>query len=426
MEFRQVVSFSFAITNYQLPITILFVSQPLKILQIVPSISLVYGGPSQMVLGLSEALARQGVEVTVLTTNANGDVGQPPLNVPLNEPVSKNGYQVRYFSCSPLRRYKFSLELLRWLWKHAPEYDVAHIHALFSPVTTAAAWVARQRNLPYILRPLGTLDPADLQKKKWLKKIYAGSIESANLSGAAAVHFTTETEARISHRFGAKTRDLVIPLGVEPYVGEPVEIDCTQLTLPSESPIVLFLSRIEPKKGLELLIPALECLHCEGLEFHFVMAGSNAQDPEYEAKIARKIQASSLLQCTTFAGFVTGDAKALLLRYADVFVLPSYYENFGIAVVEGMVAGVPVIISDRVQIADAVEESQSGWVASCDVEAVAAALREALQNPAERRRRGANAREYAIKYYSWDAIAEQTIQAYRHFGMKHLDEGRSD
>ncbi|MGB3559009.1 MAG: glycosyltransferase, partial [Geitlerinemataceae cyanobacterium] len=164
MEFRQVVSFSFAITNYQLPITILFVSQPLKILQIVPSISLVYGGPSQMVLGLSEALARQGVEVTVLTTNANGDVGQPPLNVPLNEPVSKNGYQVRYFSCSPLRRYKFSLELLRWLWKHAAEYDVAHIHALFSPVTTAAAWVARQRNLPYILRPLGTLDPADLQK----------------------------------------------------------------------------------------------------------------------------------------------------------------------------------------------------------------------------------------------------------------------
>jgi glycosyltransferase involved in cell wall biosynthesis len=366
-----------------------------------------------MVLGLSQALASQGVEVTVLTTNANGDVGQLPLDVPLNEPVFKDGYQVRYFQCSPFRRYKFSLELLRWLWQHASEYDVAHIHALFSPVSTGAAWVARKRNLPYILRPLGTLDPADLQKKKWLKKIYAASIERSNLSGAAAVHFTTETEARISHRFGAKTRDLVIPLGVEPFVAEPMEIDSPRLNFISENPIVLFLSRIEPKKGLDLLIPALERLHSEGFEFHFVMAGSNAQDPEYEAQIARKIQASPLLQCTTFAGFVTGDAKALLLRHADVFVLPSYYENFGIAVVEGMVAGVPVVISDRVQIADAVAQSQSGWVSSCDVEGLTTALREVLQNPAERQRRGANAREYALQHYSWEAIAQQTIQAYQ-------------
>lgn len=366
-----------------------------------------------MVLGLSQALASQGVEVTVLTTNANGDVGQPPLDVPLNEPVFKDGYQVRYFQCSPFRRYKFSLELLRWLWQHASEYDVAHIHALFSPVSTGAAWVARKRNLPYILRPLGTLDPADLQKKKWLKKIYAASIERANLSGAAAVHFTTETEARISHRFGAKTRDLVIPLGVEPFVAEPIEIDAPRPNFISENPIVLFLSRIEPKKGLDLLIPALERLHSEGFEFHFVMAGSNAQDPEYEAKIARKIQASPLLQCTTFAGFVTGDAKALLLQHADVFVLPSYYENFGIAVVEGMVAGIPVIISDRVQIADAVAQSHSGWVSSCDVEGITTALREALQNPVERQRRGVNAREYALQHYSWEAIAQQTIQVYQ-------------
>lgn len=365
-----------------------------------------------MVLGLSDALARHGVEVTVLTTNANGDVGQPPLDVPLNKPVQKNGYWVRYFNCSPFRRYKFSLELLSWLWENAPQYDLAHIHALFSPVSTGAAWVARQRHLPYFLRPLGTLDPADLQKKKWLKKIYAAFLEGANLSGASAVHFTTVAEAKISHRFGVKTRDVVIPLGVEPFVAQPMEIDCPKLSFLSDSPIVLFLSRIEPKKGLELLIPALEQLHSEGFEFHFVMAGSNAQAPDYEAQIARKIQASPLLQCTTFAGFVTGDAKALLLQHADVFVLPSYYENFGIAVVEAMVAGVPVIISDRVQIADAVTESQSGWITQCQVEAVASALREALQNPVERQRRGANARAYALEHYSWDAIAEQTIQAY--------------
>ncbi|NEQ23719.1 MAG: glycosyltransferase, partial [Microcoleus sp. SIO2G3] len=119
-------------------------SKPLRILQIVPSISLIYGGPSQMVMGLSSALALQGVEVTVLTTDSNGDAGQPPLDVPLDKPVEQDGYRVRYFRCSPLRRYKFSLDLLRWLSQHATEFDLAHIHALFSPVSTAAAMVARR------------------------------------------------------------------------------------------------------------------------------------------------------------------------------------------------------------------------------------------------------------------------------------------
>ncbi|MCE2673321.1 MAG: glycosyl transferase group 1, partial [Microcystis sp. 53598_E5] len=91
----------------------------MKILQIVPSISLVYGGPSQMVLGLSAALAQLGQEVTIITTDSNGDTGQAPLDVPLGVPVSQNGYQIYYFRCSPFRRYKFSLDLFTWLANRA-------------------------------------------------------------------------------------------------------------------------------------------------------------------------------------------------------------------------------------------------------------------------------------------------------------------
>jgi hypothetical protein len=169
-----------------------------------------------MVLGLSSALARQGVEVTILTTDSNGDTGQEPLDVPLNTPIEQDGYKIIYFRCAPFRRYKFSVDLLKWLNLHAATFNLAHIHALFSPVSSVAATICRRQKVPYILRPLGTLDPADLRKKRQLKQLYAAILERANLAGAAGIHFTSVQEAKVSERFGVSTRDLVIPLGVIP------------------------------------------------------------------------------------------------------------------------------------------------------------------------------------------------------------------
>ena len=385
----------------------------MRILQIIPSISLVYGGPSQMVLGLSAALAFRGIDVTIITTDSNGDIGQIPLDVPLNQPLQQNGYQIIYFRCSPFRRYKFSLSLLQWLNENARQFDLAHIHALFSPVTTFAATIARYHHLPYIIRPCGMLDPADLQKKKRLKQIYATLLERPNLAGAAAIHFTSKEEAKISERFGlgstGKTpvpRDLVIPLGV------------TGGLLPkrlreSQVPIILFMSRIEPKKGLDLLIPALESILGSGIEFHFILAGSNPQDADYETQIKLQIQNSSLAKYTTITGFVSGDLKVELLTKADLFVLPSYYENFGIAVAEAMAAGVPVAISDRIHIAEDIQQAEAGWVGPLEVGAIANSIKSALLNPQERQRRGLNGQEYARKHYNWEAIAQQTIDAYQ-------------
>ncbi|MDF5728824.1 MAG: hormogonium polysaccharide biosynthesis glycosyltransferase HpsP [Rhizonema sp. PD38] len=387
----------------------------MRILQIVPSISLIYGGPSQMVLGLAPALARAGVEVVVLTTDSNGDIDQKPMEVPLNRPVEQDGYQIIYFRCAPFRRYKFSLDLLKWLNRHAREFDLAHIHALFSPVSTVAATVCRISKLPYILRPLGTLDPADLRKKKQLKQLYAAILERPNLAGAAAIHFTSVQEAKISERFGVATQDLVIPLGVIPPqfpMKKGGSVVQSKYGIPEDVPLLLFMSRIDPKKGLNILIPALEKLLETGLNFHFVLAGTNPQDPDYEQQIKAQIQASPMRSHTTITGFVTGELKSALLAAADLFVLPSYYENFGIAVAEAMVAGTPVVISDQVHICQEVRDSKSGWVSTMDVASLTELLQIALQNPDERQRRGLRAREYALKNYSWNAIAHQTIQAY--------------
>lgn len=376
-----------------------------------------------MVLGLSAALARQGVEVTILTTNSNGDVGQAPLDVPLDSPVEQEGYQIRYFPCSPFRRYKFSMDLLRWFYRHGNEYDIAHLHALFSPVISGAATVARLRNIPYILRPLGTLDPADLQKKKQLKQVYTALWERGNLAGASALHFTSAEEAKISERFGVKTRDLIIPLGVSlPGVEGKLTPEERQqrgkkireeLGIIGKRPLVLFLSRIEPKKGLDLLLPALEKLLAQGLEFHFVLAGSNPQDPEYEEKIRSQIAASPLANCTTLPGFVRGEFKVSLLQSADIFVLPSYYENFGIAVAEAMAAGTAVCISRGVYIWEDVLEAGAGWVGNGTVEEIAQLLAEAVANPQVCQERGEKGQGYAATHYDWDAIAQQTLAAYR-------------
>ncbi|MGH1394501.1 MAG: hormogonium polysaccharide biosynthesis glycosyltransferase HpsP [Trichormus sp.] len=388
----------------------------MKVLQIVPSISLVYGGPSQMVLGLAPALAKEGVEVTVLTTDSNGDTGQEPLDVPLNVPIQQDGYNIIYFRCAPFRRYKFSLDLLNWLKTHCSGFDIAHIHALFSPVSSAAAMVCRQQKLPYILRPLGTLDPADLQKKKQLKKLYVEIIERRNLAKAAAIHFTSEQEAKISARFGVSTRDLIIPLGVILPQSLPQNSKSSMsntLGIPEDVPWVLFMSRLDPKKGLNLLIPALERLLESGHKFHFILSGASPQDPDYEQKIKEQIANSSLKSHTTITGFVTGELKTSLLQAADLFVLPSYYENFGIAVAEAMVAGKPVVISDQVHIWEQVRDSDSGWVGTTDVESLVGLLQESLQNPQECQRRGVNAQNYALENFSWDAIAKQMIQAYQ-------------
>ncbi|MCG6138364.1 MAG: hormogonium polysaccharide biosynthesis glycosyltransferase HpsP [Nostoc sp. LLA-1] len=393
----------------------------MKVLQIIPSISLVYGGPSQMVMGLAAALAREGEKVTILTTDSNGDSGQAPLDVPLNSPVKQDGYEIIYFRCAPFRRYKFSIDLLHWLKVHASEFDVAHIHALFSPVSSAAATVCRQQNLPYILRPLGTLDPADLRKKRQLKQLYVQLIERRNLAGAAAIHFTSDQEAKISERFGVVTQDWVIPLGVVPRKGdggmggwgdEENQV-YGQWGIPADKPLVLFMSRIDPKKGLDLLIPALEKLLVAGCNFHFVLAGTNPQDPDYEEKIKSQIANSPLRSHTTITGFVSGELKASLLQAADLFVLPSYYENFGIAVAEAMVAGIPVVISDQVHIWQQVYDSESGWVGATKVSALVELLQAALQNPQERQRRGLNAQKYALENFSWGAIAHQIISAYQ-------------
>lgn len=367
-----------------------------------------------MVRGLSTALAAQGHEVTILTTNSNGDNGQAPLDVPLDQPVEQDGYSIRYYPCAPFRRYKYSAPLINWLKRHASEYDIAHIHALFSPLSSIAAKTCRKTDLPYILRPLGTLDPTDLKKKALAKKLYATLLEAPNIGGAAALHFTSLKEQQTSERFGHSPKDFILPIGVtlpnleDERLPEQLRVE---YDLPNDRPLLLFLSRIAPKKGFDLLIPALQQLLSEGLNFHLILAGGNPQDPAYEQNIYDQIQNSSLKGHVTKTGFVRGDRKRALLVLSDLFVLPSYYENFGIAAAEALAAGIPAVISNGVDIHKDVTATESGWVHECTLESLTEQLRNAIKSSAERDIRGTNGKHCAVDRYGWEAIA-QTLQGH--------------
>ena len=172
------------------------------------------------------------------------------------------------------------------------------------------------------------------------------------------------------------------------------------------------MSRIDPKKGLDLLLPALETLQQEGLLFHFVLAGGNPQDPVYENSIFEQITNSALGKISTIAGFVQGETKLALLQDANIFILPSYYENFGIAVAEAMATQTPVLISDKVHIWESIKAANAGWITSCDRKKLTETLRNALQNSQQWEQMGNNARNLVRDKYSWNAIAKQLITTY--------------
>jgi glycosyltransferase involved in cell wall biosynthesis len=209
------------------------------------------------------------------------------------------------------------------------------------------------------------------------------------------------------------SQDWVIPLGVTlPELPEQGEARSRWHIAP-DRPLLLYMSRLDRKKGIELLITALARLQGEGVPFHFVLAGSNSQDPGYEQELRQRIEAAGLMAQTTIAGFVQGTEKTALLQDADLFVLPSYYENFGIAVAEAMAVGTPVVVSNGVDLWPAVERAEAGWVTRPEVEALTDSLRTALSDRTEQARRGRNALQLVQNDYSWDAIATQMIAAYR-------------
>jgi glycosyltransferase involved in cell wall biosynthesis len=385
----------------------------MRVLHVTPSVPQVRGGTSQAVLGLVKALCQHQVEAEIATTDDNGD---DLLTVPLQTRVSYEQVPVWFFHrfsppLKPIREFAFSGGLTAWLWQNMANYDLVHVHALFSYPSTVAMAIARLQKIPYVVSPHGLLCEWSLQQSVRKKQIYRQLIEQKNLNGSQAIHFTAEQEQQEAAGLNISAPSFIIPLGLTlpAAIPNPRQRLRQQLQIPEQEFVVLFMSRLHPKKGLDYLIQALGQLTHE--RFTFILAGSGA--PEYLDQVKSLLTLHQLSDRTHLAGFVEGETKNLFLQGSDLFALPSYSENFGVVVLEAMAAKLPVLLTPGVALAPMVQQHQVGWVVEQDVKAITTAIADALHCPNQGKEMGERAEQLIAEQFSWSAIATQMEHTYQ-------------
>jgi glycosyltransferase involved in cell wall biosynthesis len=354
-------------------------------------------------------LLKHGVAVDVATTNDNVF---EKLVVPLEQPVVEEGITYWYFPRQSVI-YTFSWPLWRWLSVHICDYDVIHIHALFSFSSTAGAFWAVRRRIPYLVRPLGVLNTWGIRNRRpILKRLSLYAIERNILTNAAVVHFTSEQERCDAQLVAPGMRSVVVPNPIPSVGGKPrVSRETLLLKYPGlgGKKVVLFLSRLDPKKGIELLLDGFAKLRATRSDIALIVAGDGNQ--RCVSAWQRQAEQLKIQDDIVWAGFQEGEEKRQLLAGSDVFILPSYSENFGIAVVEAMASGLPVIISDQVGIQQDVSRAGAGVVIRCDAMEVHLALKRVLENEALRQNMSTNAQQLASSF-SEETVAARLVEIY--------------
>jgi len=384
------------------------------VLHVIPSVGPLRGGPSQAVLEIVRTLHQLDVESEIVATNDNGP---ELLEVPLCRRTEFEGAPVWFFPrFSPrvgaIREFAYSGALTRWLWRSMIRYDVVHVHAFFSYACTAAMLMAQRKRIPYIVRPLGLLCEWSLQQSAFRKKAYLALVERSNLNRSAGLEFTAEQELREAEPLHLRAPGFVLPFGLDlPKEFPEVRAQLRRhLNVPEDEPVILFLSRLHPKKGLHHLIQALDTVATR--RFSLVVAGSGPMD--YMAQVREQALRGALNERVHFVGFAQGATKQMLLQGADVFALTSHSESFAIAAMEAMAAGTPVLITPGVPLSPLVSKFDTGWVTQLNPMALASAASQALDSLADRdaaKARAQRCRALAANF-EWSRIAFRMKRVY--------------
>ncbi len=384
----------------------------MRVLHVIASLAPALGGPSKACVEMARAVARRGHEVAIYTTDFGLEGQVAAAGAPHREAGDPAGFAIHTFPVGRPRAWKPSRAMARALARDIAGFDLVHLHSLYLRHDWVTGDLCHRLGVPYLVRPHGSLDPYIHRRRRLLKWVMETAFQNRVLRRAAALHYTTEEEMQLATPYALGTRGIVVPLGLD-----AAEYDA----LPGSGlfrarhpevggrRIVLFLSRLHEKKGLDLLAPAFAEVARGRDDLHLVIAGP---DGGVEARARGWLRAAGVLERTTFTGMIEGEEKLVAFAAAELFVLPSYSENFGIAVLEAMAAGLPVVVSDKVNLWREVVELGAGLVTPCDAGEIALRLARLLDDPAATRGMGALGRAAVRERFSWERIGIELEAVY--------------
>jgi glycosyltransferase involved in cell wall biosynthesis len=306
---------------------------------------------------LSENLAKAGINTEVYATTANG---KEELPVQSGIPVNVDGVTVTYFKRITKDHSHFSPKLFKKLSKEVKSFDLVHIHAWWNLVSIFSCLIAVRQKVPVLISPRGTLSPYSFQNKSIGVKWLAHQILGKRLLGKCHIHATSERESEAIAKLFQPKSVTILPN----FVKLP-EKKQSPARVTSSVKKLLFFSRIEEKKGLDILLNALTNIT---VPYKLTIAGDG--DKDYIDSL-KQITVSNQTQANIdWVGF-QNENKFDLLAAHDLFVLPSFDENFGNAVIESLSVGTAVLISDQVGLAGYIETNHFGWLCRTNAASIA-------------------------------------------------------
>jgi len=377
-----------------------------KVLHVIPAIAPRYGGPSQVVLEMCRNLLSEGVDTVLATTNADVD---NQLQVKLGELDLYKEVPTIFFSKDFSESFKFSSKLAKWLHSHVRDFDLVHIHAIFSHSSLTAGRACQKYRVPYIVRPLGSLDPWSLKRKRFLKYLLWSIGARRMLLRASVIHFTTTEERMLASKLIRLNNGEVIPLGIDDSF---IKAKRNGSQNANSKKYVLSLSRIDPKKGLELFIDSfLRIIKVnEFKDWELIIAGDG--DTKYVNKLKSYINKNDAHSRIFLTGWLNQDEKIEYLKNASLLAMPSYQENFGLSAVEAMACGVPVLVSEHVNLKNEINSAKAGWVVELNRDSIENALMEILRDKDVRKERGKLGKDLVKSKFTWPIVTKQLIELY--------------
>lgn len=377
----------------------------MKILHVIASLDPVYGGPQEVVKQLTLALSDLGHQGEILTLDETDTY------------FSNNRGIVVHALGPSIGKYRFNIRLIPWLINNAKSFDVVICHGIWQYQSFAIWLASRFVKFPYFVFVHGALDPwfryayPLKHLKKWLYWPWA---EYNVLRSAKAVLYTSEDEKLFAPKSFClyKANDVVVNFGIVAPVGKPNQQKETfYKAYPAlrEKHILLFMSRIHPIKGCDLLIEAFAKIAEKDLLLHLVIAGPD--ETNWVPSLRSQAQKLGIADRITWTGMVKGDRKWGAFHAASCFVLPSHSENFGIVVAEALACGVPVMITNKVNIWREIQKEEAGFVGEDTLAGTIDSLRQWLVlSDIEQEKMGENAKKCFFQYFEINSAAKNFIE----------------